>query len=134
MKNNPRITAKERGLIKGAIRRAFARSDLHRQVVDASRIDHSDPNKPRVKKWSRCNVCKSPVPTYLVCIDHIEPIIAVDSSFEDQGADITIDRTWCIVEKLQAICPACHDVKSSIEREHRKKNKKAKKDLQVKKK
>jgi hypothetical protein len=47
--NNPRVTSKERGLLKGAIRRVFSRSDLRRKVIELSRIDHTDSTRPRVK-------------------------------------------------------------------------------------
>ena len=127
MKNNSRITPKERGLLKGAIRRVFARSDLRRKVLDAQNVIHSDPTRPRVKKWSRCQVCKTVFPRYLAVVDHVEPVIAVNSSFEEQGLDLTADRTWSEEGNLQVICESCHNEKSKSEREQRKQNKKGKK-------
>lgn len=135
MKNNPRITAKDRGLIKGAIRRAFARSDLHKQAKALARVEHYDPNRPRVKKWSKCKGCGRLVPEYTTVVDHILPIIDVASSFEDQSLDETVNRTWCDISLLQVLCDEpCHKKKTDFEKEQRKKNKKAKKDLQSKKK
>lgn len=126
MKNNSRITSRERGLLKGAIRRVFARSDLRRKVLDAQDIIHSDSSRPRVKKWSRCQVCKIAFPKYLAVVDHVMPVIAVTSSFEEQGMDVTTDRTWSEESNLQVICEQCHAVKTKAEREQRKLNKKGK--------
>lgn len=124
---NPRITPRERGLLKGSIRRVFARSDLRRAVLEAAAVDHSDPAHPRVKKWSRCAVCKKPYPRYKTVVDHRVPVIALDSSFEEQGLDKTVDRTWCDPTNLDAICEPCHKAKSKGESDVRKQNKRSKK-------
>lgn len=124
---NKRITPRERGLIKGGINRAFSRSELRNKVLDATRIEHSDPKRPRVKKWSRCPLCKQPCPTYLMAVDHIIPKIPLNSSFEEMSMDDYLDRTWCEEANLQAICDTCHDKKTALERDVRKNNKRAKK-------
>lgn len=121
---NSRITAKERSLIMNAMRRAFARSELRRQVMEASIIGYYDANRPRVKKWVTCNVCKKPTPKYSAVVDHIIPVIAVDSSFEKQGVEVTVDRMWCDKSNLQTICESCHTDKTSQERQERKRSKK----------
>ena len=74
---NSRITKKERGLIKGALRRVFSRSELRQKIVSASLIDHSDPKRTRVKNWCVCNLCKQPTPKSYVAVDHIVPIISL---------------------------------------------------------
>lgn len=117
--NNPRITAKERGLIKGAIRRAFSRSDLREKIIARARILHQDPAKPRCKKWIKCEVCKSPSPEWSSQVDHIEPLIPIGKTMADMSMDELIDRTWCSEDNLQAICSTCHDAKTKIEREAR---------------
>lgn len=123
---NPRISAKERGLIKGALRRVFSRSDLRRSAIDASRIEHEDPARPRVKKWSRCPVCNNPTPTYLMEVDHVIPIIPVDSSLEAMSADDLINRIWCDASNLLAICEPCHKIKTKAESANRRLYKKGK--------
>jgi HNH endonuclease len=121
---NPRITPRERGLIKGALRRVFSRSELRRAVIDASIVQHSDPQRPRVKKWCRCNVCKQPeAKSYMEC-DHLKPVVPVNTSFEDMSVDNFIDNLWCLIHNLQSICPKCHDLKTAEERKERKKRKK----------
>lgn len=112
---NPRLTAKDRGLIKGAIRRAFARSELHRLVVEATRVEHHDPERPRVKKWSRCQKCNILTPSYQIVVDHISPIIPIDTTFEAMSLDTVVDRTWCELRNLQGIDPLCHDAKTKAE-------------------
>lgn len=121
--SNPRITAKERGLLKGSIRRVFARSDLRRKVLDSADIAHTDSTRPRVRKWSRCPICSKATPKYTMVVDHIDPVIPVDKSFEELGMDDTVNRTWCFEPNLQPICPDCHKHKTKLERAARKANK-----------
>lgn len=131
---NPRITAKERGLIKGAIRRAFSRSDLRQKIMARARIEHSDPAKPRCKKWIKCEVCKSPSPEWSSDVDHIDPLIPIGKTMAEMSMDELIDRTWCPEENLQAICSDCHDVKTKKEREERTAINRAKKGIKPKRK
>jgi hypothetical protein len=126
-KTNPRITKKERSLIKGGIRRAFSRSELRERAVAASRVDHFDPLRPRVKKWSRCSKCQNLTPTYQIELDHLEPIIPVDRAFEEMSLDEVVDRTWCKETLLQPLCPECHETKTQAENKVRRDNKKARK-------
>lgn len=122
---NKRITAKERGLLKGSIRRVFARSELRQKIINSVDITHSDLNRPRVKKWSLCPVCKTPKPKYTMVVDHISPVIPVEMSFEEMSLDDVIDRMWCEENNLQPICEDCHKVKTKLEQAERRKNKKA---------
>ncbi len=123
--NNPRITPREIGLLKGAVNRVFSRSELRRQVLDASAIEHNDPNRKRVTKWCRCNDCKQPVAQYQAVVDHIQPRVPLDSAFDLMSLDEYRDRTWCTIETLQTLCIECHKRKSKIEagirKEHRNK-------------
>lgn len=118
---NKRISPKERGLIKGALRRVFSRSDLRKAAIDASRIEHVDADRPRVKKWSKCPICKIPTPTYQMEVDHKEPIIPVDRMLEDMDWDEVVNRIWCGSNNLVAICKVCHNTKTSEERKARNK-------------
>lgn len=124
---NSRITKKEQGLIKGSLRRVFARSDLHNKILNLAIVDHFDPSRKRVKKWCLCRLCKKPQPKYLCVVDHIDPVIPVTTSFYDLGADETIDRLWCEENNLQVVCESCHKNKTSLEKKVRNFNKKGKK-------
>jgi len=125
--NNPRMTVKERNPLKGAIRRVFSRSELRKKVLEASEFKgYIDPKRPRVKKWSLCRMCGTPTPTYLMQVDHIIPLVAIESSLEEMSWDEVVDRCWCSEESLQAICKdPCHKEKSrqemKLRREYRKK-------------
>lgn len=121
-------TPKERNLIKGKINSIFARSELRRQVLEAAVIpNYSDPSRPRVQKWVRCNICKHPEAASYIDIDHILPKIPVDGSFDEMTFDEYINKVWCDVSNLQALCPDCHNVKSKNENKLRRKFKKDKK-------
>lgn len=121
---NPRITVKERNLIKGALRRVFSRSDLRKEALSKSIVHHIDTTRPRVKKWSRCPQCNQATPTYQMQVDHKLPIIPVDSKLEDMNFDEVIDRIWCVSNNLVAICKPCHIIKTSSENKERRLNKK----------
>ncbi len=124
---NPRVTKKERGLLKGAVRRVFSRSELRLKVLNKTVIEgHTDPARPRVKRWSRCSSCTSLVPTYLLDIDHVLPVIPIDRSFDEMTLDELVDRIWCDEKNLAGICETCHDIKTKAENLERRKNKKTK--------
>lgn len=105
----------------------FSRSELRRSIIDAALVNYADLNRPRVKKWVRCAVCHVPEAKSYCVVDHKDPIIPVDRSFEQMSLDEVVDRMWCDPINLQAICPSCHDEKSKQERKQRTKNKKDKK-------
>lgn len=120
---NPRITPRDRGLLKGAMRRAFARSELHKALMAKLEYlpDHKDPLRPRVKKWVRCPSCKQPRGKSEMILDHISPVIPAYTSFEEMGLDETANRLWCDPINLQPICQTpCHDIKTKAEKEAKK--------------
>lgn len=120
---NPKLTPKDRGLIKGAIRRAFARSALHQKVIRDAIVQHSDPDRPRVKTWCKCAICGKPEAKSYIVVDHIEPVIPLNSSFEEMSLDEAVDRTWCDEKNLQVVDSTCHSAKSKLESKERKKYK-----------
>lgn len=124
---NSRITARERGLIKGAIRRAFSRSDLRKTVIEACIVPHIDSSRPRVKSWGLCAECNKPTPKSYLVVDHKEPVIPLNRSFEDMSLDEVVDRMWCPISNLQPICEDCHLTKTKQENKVRRANKKEKK-------
>lgn len=122
---NPRITVKERNLLKGAIRRVFSRSDLRKQALEKTIVPgYHDPARPRVTKWSRCTVCAQMNPTYLTEIDHMDPIVPVTIAFADMSLDTLEDNIWCELERLQGICKVCHKAKTKAENKLRRQHKK----------
>lgn len=120
---NPRITAKEWGLIKGALRRIFSRSELRRSVMLTVKIDHYDASRPRVKNWSLCPKCNKKTPTYQMELDHKEPLIPIENVFAEMSLDVVVDRLWCHNNNLEPLCVVCHNLKTSQERTLRAKSK-----------
>ena len=120
---NERITKRERGLIKGALRRVFSRSELRRKVIDAAIVPHSDDSRKRVKTWVLCAECKKPEAKSNVVVDHINPVIPEHLSFEEMSVDTVIDRLWCEENNLQVLDESCHAIKTKAERARRKKKK-----------
>ena len=121
---NPRITPKERNLIKGAVRRVFSRSELRLALIEKSRIQYHDAARPRVTKWSMCKACNKPTPTYLMQVDHVDPIVPIDQTLEDMTWDEVIDRVWCSPHNLNPLCKTCHLIKSKLEAKLRRASKK----------
>jgi len=108
--------------IRGALRRAFSRSPLVREVLEESRQEF-----PRYKKdgtrhkknWVKrqCQVCDQWVSSSHIAVDHIDPVISVE--FGKQDWNEFIDRLWCNTSgktNLQRLCDPCHDKKTQEER------------------
>lgn len=105
--------------IRGALRRAFARSPIVREIMDESRRevprykkDGTLAKKPHVQR--QCQVCNEWVGSSKIVVDHIEPVVSVDEGFVDWNAFVA--RLWCSRENLQRICDPCHDSKTYEER------------------
>lgn len=125
---NLNMTKKEQGLLKGAIRRIFSRSEIRRRVLATVSIEHYDANRPRVKKWSLCPNCKLKTPSYQMQLDHVEPVIHLGESLDDITWDELVTRIWCSEDNLEPLCLTCHRIKSKLENSQRRKIKKEKKD------
>lgn len=118
--HNPRISKKERNLIKGAIRRVFSRSELRSQVIEDSIVaGYYDTKRKRVKTWCKCQLCGELEAKSNMQVDHILPVIPLHLSLEEITLDTLIERIWCDRANLQAICVGCHDVKTAAERKER---------------
>lgn len=125
--DNPK-NPKERGLIKGAIRRVFSRSELRRKVLDSSVIKgYTDSSRKRVTRWAKCPECKEMTPAYLMEVDHKEPVVPLELTLEDMSWDYLVDRIWCAEENLQAVCKVCHKKKTKAEGKERRALKKRRK-------
>lgn len=124
---NPRISVKERNLIKGAIRRVFSRSDLRRSIIDKAVFKHEDETRKRVKTWCKCAQCGVPTPKSYLQVDHIQPIVPLTSSLEEMSWDEVVNNIWCDEKNLQALCEECHNVKSKAENKKRREYKKERK-------
>lgn len=124
---NPRITKKEQGLLKGSIRRVFGRSELRRKVIDSYVvIDHEDPKRKRVKYWIKCTECGTMEAKSNIQLDHNDPVIPLNKSFEEMTLDEVVNRQWCEENNLKPMCKPCHYSKTTIENKQRRLLKKRK--------
>lgn len=114
-----RTTKEDRVLIKGALRRAFSRSALKAAALDAAQVEHFDPRRPKVKRWCLCNYCKRPEARSYVEVDHIEPWVPLDKSWDswvqEVGMTVVVDGLWCPLTNLQVLCFRCHAKKTASE-------------------
>lgn len=53
-------------------------------------------------------------------VDHIDPMVPIETHFEDMMLDESVNRLWCELTNLQAVCETCHDVKTAQEKQARK--------------
>lgn len=125
---NNRITKKERGLIKAALRKAYGRSDLRRNVIEKHIVKgYSDPNRKKVKFWVKCTNCGEMEAKSNIELDHHEPVVPLNRSFDEMSLDEVVDRMWCKESNLHPLCPPCHDKKSASETKERARIKREKK-------
>lgn len=111
--------ARYRSFIKGALRQA---------TMKWAPIQECLANARTRRGFYRCNLCKEEVPATEkvgrkriknIVVDHIEPII--DPAVGWVSWDDTVERMFSELDNLQAICKACHDVKSQEEKDIAKK-------------
>lgn len=112
----------QNSVIRGALRRAFARSPIVQEIMSQSRreVPRYKKDGTRHKKNSvqrQCQVCNSWVSSSQISVDHISPVISVDDGFQDWNEFIA--RLWCSKENLQRICDECHNKKTYEERINR---------------
>lgn len=105
--------------IRGALRRAFARSPIVQEIVNRSRREiprYKKDGSRHKKNWvqRQCQVCGEWASSSKMAVDHITPVISIDEGFQDWNE--FIDRLWCDESNLQLICSVCHDSKTQSER------------------
>lgn len=108
--------------IRGALRRAFSRSPLVREVLEESRQEFprfKNDGTRHKRNWVKrqCQVCGNWVPAGKISVDHIDPVISVTDGKQDWNT--FVDRLWCNTSgkaNLQRICDPCHDIKTQGER------------------
>jgi 5-methylcytosine-specific restriction endonuclease McrA len=113
--------------IRSALRRAFSRSPIVWEVLKEGRRYFAKFNKDgfRAKKdgvETHCQVCNTWVKAPIkVAVDHIQPVVPTDGSFDPQNPDwnMFVARLWCDKQNLQRICSTCHDAKTALERNAR---------------
>ena len=117
---NPKLSQKEVGLLKGALRRIFSRSLLRKQAIANYIIKpFTHPEHTRVTKWAYCGSCGIILPAYKVQVDHINPVVPIGTSVHSMTIDDLISRIWCDISNLDVLCKPCHQDKSKAENKAR---------------
>jgi 5-methylcytosine-specific restriction endonuclease McrA len=75
----------------------------------------------RLAQHFLCKGCSKEFPAKLVQVDHVKPV--VDPAIGFQNWDTFIERLFCDKGNLQVLCKACHDFKTSLEKQKTKKEK-----------
>lgn len=113
--NNQWTEARYRSFIISALRQATRRWAPISQTQKDARVSRG---------VYKCAGCGEHVPASIkegtkrvknVFVDHIEPIVDPEVGFVSW--DEYIERMFCEQDNLQLLCKACHDVKSTEERE-----------------
>jgi 5-methylcytosine-specific restriction endonuclease McrA len=109
----------QNSVIRGALRRAFARSPLVQEVMNESRREvprYKQDGTRHKKNWvqRQCEVCGNWESSSKMAVDHIDPVVSVNEGFQDWNEFIS--RLWCERKNLQRICDTCHDKKTAEER------------------
>ncbi len=104
-------------VILSAIKRCFSRSPTHKAALDAVKCPRK--KGPRGGARYRCCECKKDFGIKAIQVDHIDPIVPIGTASKDMSWDVIIERTFCDIENLQAICKDCHGKKSKGEMKQR---------------
>lgn len=112
----PDIPPKDYNLLISNIRRAFSRSELHRQALNQALCKERG---PRGGKQYICNECEKCFGSRLVQVDHIKPVVPLNMKAQDMSLDTYIRRLWCALSNLQVLCTECHKAKTKIEKSKR---------------
>ena len=78
----------------------------------------------RLAQHYKCAECLEEFPAKVVQVDHIKPVVDPKKGFISW--DVFIDRMFCDEDNLQVLCKACHDKKTTKEREVKKNARKQK--------
>lgn len=118
----------DKSIIKGALRRVFARSPMIISVLNES--VHPTIKGPKGGKQYICSECKGTFAGNKVAVDHIFPVVPLDRTVQDLDYNELVERIFCDKNKLQVLCvDGCHKAKTKREREIRTKFKQIKRDL-----
>ena len=107
-----------KALIKGALRRQFARSPMIRRVLE--KAVHPIKKGIRGGKQFVCKKCKKAFPQKEVSVDHKIPVVPLNKTLEDMSYDEIVERIFCKEANLQVLCRKCHLKKTKEERLKRK--------------
>lgn len=99
------------------LRRTFRNSPLKAEAWKNGLI-----REKGMRGFYRCYICGMPFKRAEMAIDHVKPVVPVDEkpSFSKFGRGLFFIRLFCDLSNLRPACDACHDKKTKIENEARK--------------
>lgn len=95
------------------LRRASLYWPARNEALKAARIERG---------FYKCSMCNKAFGRKEVHADHIVPVVDVKIGFTNW--DEYINSLFCSIDNYQILCSYCHSIKSNIENEMRKQNKK----------
>lgn len=102
-------------VLRGGYRRWPPKYEVLKDAFVGKRLNKKS---KRQSNFYKCASCKKEFPTKEVEVDHIKPIIPIEGF---TSWDITIDNLYCDKTNLQVLCLKCHEKKTKIENEERRK-------------
>ena len=63
----------------------------------------------------KCSVCNGIFRRTQVEMDHKEPVVPLDTSFQEMSLELYCERLLVPVDGWQCICKECHAIKSGLE-------------------
>jgi 5-methylcytosine-specific restriction endonuclease McrA len=103
-----------RGFVRSLLRAGSLKWRPRNEALNKAYVrDGINPATGRKCKLHKCSICSSLSPKNAMRVDHIEPI--VDPSVGFVSWDLFIDRLFCEVSNLQALCEECHTRKTKVE-------------------
>jgi hypothetical protein len=115
---------KLKSFIIATLRRASFRWKPRGEAKKRYKVKVGEYGTGRAKYGYKCATCDGVYKSGEIKMDHIDPAVPLDGW---QGFDVFIERLFCDEDGFQALCPACHDEKTGIERDERKKQRELKK-------
>ena len=119
------IDTKLKNFIINTLRRASFRWKPRGESKKKYKVKVGEYKTGRAKYGYSCAACKEVFKSGEIKMDHIDPAVPLDGW---QGFDIFIERMFCEESGFQALCKGCHDEKTGIEREERKRFRELKKE------
>jgi len=106
--------------IKGGLRTLSRKWPPKYKAISLANVGRRfDPKTGKDSYRYRCAACKEIFKSAEVQADHIEPVVDIEDGFIDWNE--YIKRLLCEHDNYQILCITCHAVKTSTEREQRKK-------------
>lgn len=120
------LDSKLKSFIINTLRRASFRWKPRGECKKAAKVKVGEYKTGRDKFGYRCAICKEVYKSGEVQIDHKFAVICPIEGFT--GFDSFIERMFCNEENFQSLCDLCHNEKTGIEKDFRKRVRELKKE------